>query len=113
MQKWIQKARQKSKLEFRFNLIAFALDKRGRIISVGTNSYSKTAPQQAKYAKVSGNSNKIYLHAEIAALLKARRKVYTLIVIRLNKQGKPMLAKPCELCQLAISAAKVKNILHS
>ena len=46
----------------------------------------------------------IYLHAEIAALLKVRdwSKAFRIFVARYTKDGKPALAKPCPLCSTII-----------
>lgn len=94
-------------------LTALAYDKRGRLLSVGTNSYIKTHPAQAKYSKKAGKPDAIYIHAELAALLKARGKVHKLVVVRYGKNGQPLLAKPCAACQLAIHDFGVKSVEHT
>ena len=54
---------------------------------------------------------KIYLHAEILALLRAKgQKVFRLTVERYNKEGQPVLAKPCLICQKAIKAFGVAEV---
>jgi len=83
-------------------LTALAFDKKGRLLSVGTNSYVKTHPVQAKYAALANEGYKIYLHAEINALIKARSKVHRLVISRIGKDGKFKPSKPCAICQLAI-----------
>lgn len=86
------------------SITAICYDKRGRILSIGKNSYVKTHPLQAKYAKITGETQKIYLHAEIAAIVRCRdpSKVEKIRVIRLNKYGQPMNARPCKICEQAI-----------
>lgn len=97
----------------RYDITALAYDKRGKLLAVGKNSYTRTHPLQAKFGKQSGRPNAIYLHAELAALLKAREQVYRLVVLRYDKEGHPANAKPCPACQLAIKAFGVKRVEHS
>ena len=97
----------------RFDLTAFAYDKRGRLLAVGRNSYIQTHPLQAKFAKKAGRPQAIYVHAELAALMKARQQVHRLVVVRYNKDGSPGNAKPCEICQLAIEAFNVEYVEHT
>jgi len=93
--------------------MALAYDKRGKLLAVGHNSYTRTHRLQAHYAKKSGRPAAIYLHAELAALLKARSQVYKMVVLRYNADGKPALAKPCPACQLALKDYGVKYIEHT
>lgn len=97
----------------RFEITAFAYDKRGKLLAVGHNSYVKTHRLQAHYAKKAGRPQAIYLHAELAALMKARQPVHRLVVVRYNADGSPGNAKPCEICQLAIKAFNVKHVEHT
>ena len=83
------------------SIMAVALRK-NRVVSVGYNSYTKTHPKQAYYAKLAGHPKKEYLHAEIDCLLRAPRDADTLLVVRLNKEGTPVNSKPCPVCALAI-----------
>ena len=71
----------------KYRLVALITDKRGNIISTGHNSYEKSHPKQAHYAKKVGNIHKIFLHAEIAALLGCKKIPYAIYIIRINKQG--------------------------
>ncbi len=52
------------------SVVATVYDKQGNVVSVGYNSYIKTHPLQAKLACRCGQPEKVYLHAEIAALVK-------------------------------------------
>ena len=47
-------------------------DKRGNILSIGYNSYTKSHPYQAKLAALVDEPYKIYLHAEIQAIVNLR-----------------------------------------
>jgi len=97
------------------HIVAVAYDKRGRELAVGVNSYVKTHPLQAKYAKRSANPKRPFLHAELDALLKGSRrgKVYRLHVVRLCANGVVRLAKPCDMCQRAIQDYGVKYVSWS
>lgn len=99
----------------RFNITAIAYDKRGRVLAVGKNSYVKTHPMQAKHAIAAGEPHKIYLHAEIAALVavKDHSKIAKIAVLRYTEAGDPVSAKPCKVCQRALRLAGVTNIEHT
>lgn len=82
---------------------ATCYDKRGRVISTAVNSYSRTHPIQAYFSNKAGKPEAVYLHAEIAALLRCGdRPVYRIEVERYKKDGSPGLAQPCEACLFAI-----------
>jgi tRNA(Arg) A34 adenosine deaminase TadA len=85
-------------------------DKKGNILSIGLNSYSKSHPKQSYYAKKCNMGEKIYLHAEIAALVKCRGIPYKISVERYGKKGEPKLAQPCPICFMAIKEAGIKKI---
>ena len=55
----------------RFNIVATVYDKRGRKLTEGTNSYTKTHTLQAKFAVQVGLDDKVFLHAEIAEIGRA------------------------------------------
>ena len=84
------------------------------VLTRGQNSYSKTHPKQAEYAKKCGMDHRIYLHAEILALVRLRgQKPYKILIERFNKKGEPMNAAPCKICQMAIKAAGIKRIEYT
>ena len=95
------------------NVVAFALDRKGRLLAIGFNSYVKTHPYQKRCARKAGDQFKQYLHAEISAIIRARQQVHSLVVVRISKAGDFMLAKPCKVCYLAIQEAGIKNIFYS
>ncbi len=97
----------------RHKVIARTYNKRGHLLAVATNSFTKTHPLQAKYAERTGRNEAIYLHAEIRALLKSREQVYKMEILRMNANGMPVLAKPCAACALALAEFKVKEIIHT
>ena len=99
----------------RFSLKAIIYDKRGKILSIGENSYVKTHPMQAKYAQKVGLPDKIFLHAEMHAIVKCKdlSKAHKIVVMRFDESGKPANAKPCPICRSAIEASGIKVVEHT
>lgn len=97
----------------RHHIAAVISDAAGNIISRGANSYTKTHPTQAEYAGRNGKDDAIYLHAEIAALVRCRKDPHTIYVARYNRQGEELLAKPCPICQMAMREAGVKKVVYT
>lgn len=104
-----------SKSRRKFDIKATIYDKRGRVLSVGENSYMKTHPWQGKLAKNVGRPEAIYLHAEIAALVKLKdwSKAHRIKVERYDSNGNPVMAKPCEICQSALRRTGIEIIEHT
>ena len=95
-------------------IIAHLFDKKNRLIATGHNSYTKTHPKQKKMACKVGHSEKIYLHAEIDALIKAKqKKPFSIHVYRYNKDGMLRNAFPCPICLNAIMSSNIKQIFFS
>jgi len=80
---------------------------------VQQNLESKSHPLQASFAIRAGFPEKIYLHAEIAALIKCKEDVDTIVVARVNNQGKLRMAKPCPICTLALKEAGITNVHYT
>jgi len=99
----------------RLTIFATCYDKKGRYISSAINSYKKTHPLQKYFADKVGHKDNIYLHAEIAALIKAgTQKVDSIVITRRYKNTSNLaLAKPCPICLEALKAFKVKHIFYS
>lgn len=99
----------------RQQVTAIIYDKRGRVLSIGQNSYVKSHPVQAKHAKLVGREHNIYLHAEIAAITKCQdlSRAHKIFVTRYDSNGNPTLAKPCTICMSAITATKIKIVEHT
>jgi deoxycytidylate deaminase len=97
------------------SLTAIIKDKRGRILSIGKNNYTKSHPYQAKCAKEAGVPEKIYLHAEIDAIIKCPdiSKAHSIEIFRIGKSNKWLLAKPCPACQRAINLTPISQIIHT
>jgi len=80
---------------------------RGQATFTGWNSWT-THPKQAHFAR---NPFSIYLHAEVAAMVRAKWEVDTLVVVRILADGSWGLAKPCKGCQRALT--NVHNVWYS
>jgi len=96
-------------------ITAVIYDRRGRVLSIGQNSYLKTHPLQARHAVQVGMPEKQYLHAEISAITRCRDlpRAHRILITRYNRQGEPVLAKPCPVCISAIQTTNIKHIEHT
>ena len=100
----------------RQHIEAVIRDRRGRVISRGTNSYTKTHPLQAHWSRRVGlPAQRVYLHAEISALVRCRRldRAHSITITRRSPDGKYRLAAPCAACAAAIGAAGITRIYHT
>lgn len=99
----------------RFDITAIIYDKRGKVLSIGKNSYVKTHPYQAKMAQKVGLPDKQFLHAEIHAIVRCKQleKAHKIVIMRFDKGGCGKNAAPCPVCQSAIEAAGIKVIEHT
>lgn len=88
------------------------LDKRGKVISTGYNSYTKSSPKMLMYSMEIGNSDKIFWHSECNAIskLKASDKPYKIIIARVTPGGNTGIATPCPICMNAIKKAGIQVI---
>lgn len=94
------------------DITALIKDKRGRILSIGKNSYEKTHTLMKIHGDKTGIINKEHLHAEVAAIVRCKdlSKAHSIHVYRYSSKGVPLTAKPCPICESAIKAAGIKNI---
>ena len=101
----------------RQRICAVACDKRGRVLSIGVNSYSKTNPTMKHYAIKAGNPEAQYIHAEVAALVSLsyndRQKAHKIYIARALKTGETGLAAPCASCAMAIADTNIKSIEYT
>lgn len=90
------------------------------VISLACNK-SKSHPFQKRYSKA---SEAIFLHAEVAAIHNALKRVSlkelsksTMYVcrVRINKENRPFFSysKPCDGCMRAIAEFDIKNVLYT
>ncbi|MDD2496224.1 MAG: hypothetical protein PHE29_13665 [Tissierellia bacterium] len=94
-------------------VIAASLDNHNNIISIGENSYQKTHPVQMAWAIKAGNRDKEYLHAEIASLVKNHSKPKSIVVVRMTCSGLVRMARPCNICNLALREAGIRDVYFS
>ena len=99
----------------RYEITAIIYDRKGKVLSVGKNSYVKTHPLQAQHAEKAGEPYKQFLHAEIHAITRLTygAKAHRMQILRFDEQGNPAAAKPCKVCQSAIQAYGIKYIEHT
>jgi deoxycytidylate deaminase len=97
--------------------------KRNRIIASAVNDYTRTHPIQFWAAQNAARifnepqlENKIYLHAELRSLIKAKEDADTIIVCRVGGHGGQELrnSRPCVVCEGYIrSCSSVVHIHYS
>lgn len=99
----------------KYEITAIIYDKRGNVLSVGKNSYIKTHPLQARYATQVGEPSKVFLHAEVDAIVKCKNldKAHKIVVFRFLEDGTPAMAKPCKICKQAIRKTPIQYIEHT
>lgn len=94
--------------------VGCVLLRRGRVVVSTTNVEGKTHPRQSELAVRVGQPYRRSLHAELRALIKGRSaKPDTLVVGRVNSKNELCLARPCPVCQLAISESGILNVYYS
>ena len=91
---------------------AVLLNKNKPVVTA-TNLDRKSHPLQARFAERVGLGEKIYLHAEIAALVKCREECDTIVVARVDNQDKLRMAKPCPICALALKEAGIQKVHYT
>ena len=94
---------------------ACLVNKKGQIIAESANSYSVSHTKQFHYAKKVGRPEAIFLHSEMACLLKDRkRQGVKLFVARVDSKNRPCYSAPCEICVRALQDySNVKSIEFS
>lgn len=93
-----------------FKIGAVIFDK-NKIISRGHNYSCKSVKSyNTKFVKWKGS-----IHAEVDAIIKARKplKGLSILVIRINKNGKLGLAKPCKNCTKYINHVGIRKVFYS
>ena len=97
-------------MKTRYHYKAFIKDKKGKILSIGENNHTKSHPLMAKLSRRAGDPKKIFLHAEIAAIIKCRdlSKAESIFIYRVLDNKDIVLADPCPICTSAIKALGLK-----
>lgn len=61
-----------------------------------------------------GKQHKIYLHAEIDAIIRAKEQhIHKLFISRIGKSNQYLNAKPCSICAKAISLYGITHVEHT
>ncbi len=98
----------------KYHILAKCYDKKGNLLAAAFNSYTKTHPLQAYFARKVGHPHCEYLHAEIHAILKCRGKlIHRITTERYDARGLPANAQPCPICQEAIKAFGIKIVEYT
>jgi len=96
------------------NICACLYDKKGKVISSGVNSFSKSHPLQEKFGCT---PYKIFLHAEIDAIVKALRKNedlsgFRLAIARVCGDSSDAQAFPCDGCIEALGSYGCDSVTY-
>lgn len=96
-------------------ITATIYDHKGRSLARAQNNYTRTHPIQARFADKAQQPTRIFLHAEIAALVKLRKGQvpHSIYIERRRKDGTPALAAPCAVCRAALKHWGIKHIRYS
>lgn len=101
----------------RQRICAIIVDKRGKVLSVGQNSYTKSHPLMQHYSEKVGKPQACFVHAEVASLINLsyadKQKAHKIYVARALKNGETGLAAPCPACSMAISDTNIKSIEYT
>ena len=96
-------------------LAAICLDRKGKVLGCGVNSYTRTHPLQKHFAiSVGMSEEKTFLHAELSAVLRSRDKeIHTIFVARVLKDDTISLAKPCKACSQMLKSFGVQKVVYT
>jgi len=95
--------------------IGAILLRKNKVVVTATNLEKKTHPLQASLAEKVGLKEKIYLHAEVNALIKSREDADTIVVARIGGHSHNELrnSKPCPICQMALEMNGIQKVIYS
>lgn len=94
----------------RQNHVAF-LFRKSKLVTIGCNK-PRTHPATKKYHY----EPKVHICAELDACLKAGDvdfTLYTMLVIRIKKDGSLGMSKPCPGCQHLLKSLGIKSVMYS
>lgn len=89
--------------------------RKNKVIATAANHDCKSHPLQAKWAERVGLNEKIYLHAEMSAMIKAREEADKIVVVRLGGHSGDELrqARPCPICEAYLRHSNIKHVYYS
>ena len=96
-------------------LAAICVDKKGKVLGRGVNSYTRTHPLQKHFAIMAAlPEEKMFLHAELQAVLRSRDKeIHTIYVARVLKDDTISLAKPWKACEQMLKSFGVQKVVYT
>ena len=99
----------------KYEIKSTTFDKKGNTIATTFNNYVKSNTWQKKLSVDSGMSeHRIFLHSEVACILKSKsKKIHTILIERYDVSGNPKIALPCPSCQLAIKLTGIKRVIFT
>lgn len=99
----------------RYEIIATAFDKKGRVLGTGVNDYNRSHPLMKHFAIQAGEpEQKDKIHAELSAILASGRKnIHSVFVQRFHNDGSMATAKPCMTCQAMLRGFGVKIVRYT
>ena len=100
----------------RYVIKATVYSKLSRITASAQNSYKQSHPLQKFFAEQVGQPQKIYLHAEIKAMIQASihvDKLHSIYIKRQDEFGNLYLAKPCIICVYAMIFFGIEHVSYS
>jgi deoxycytidylate deaminase len=99
----------------RYEIIATAFDKKGKVLGTGVNDYNRSHPLAKFFSVQAGESEqKDKVHAELSAVLASGRKnIHSVFVQRFHNDGSMATAKPCMTCQAMLKGFGVKLVRYT
>ena len=98
----------------KFQLTATTFDRKRRVIAHGENDYKKSHPIMFNIGVKVGQPKKIFLHAEVSALLKGKTKLpHSIVIQRYDLAGNMALSRPCSVCMEALRMYGVIKIKYT
>jgi len=99
----------------RQTITSMIFDKRGKVLSIGKNSYIHSCKLQRYHANKVGKPEKIYTHSEVDAISRCvnLNKAHRILVVRIGVKGEYLLSKPCDVCMSAIEATPIRIVQWS
>jgi deoxycytidylate deaminase len=97
-----------------YRLCASTFSRDRKLITSEFNDYHKSHPIQKFYAEKANLPDKIYLHAEMLAVLNSRdHNAHSLYVARALADGKPANAQPCKICMAMIRSTGIRRVYYT
>ena len=96
-----------------YRIAAFVFKNRKHIYGKAVNLPKKKHPIQKKYAYKVKKEKREHLHAEVKAIIRAKGKGDSILVVRILKNKKYAMARPCKICMEAIRETHIKHLWYT